>query len=209
MSEIGRETKKPKCKGLLKKMKTVKFVKYLNFVLDSTRQLSMLSQQFQKEDSLTIDVMEEVETASLHLMEFKLASDPKVREFENTYGAEHKTHRGITLSDTQQPHQIDRPVDAVPISAEFCKIIDNTLEYIGNVSKIVHTQYHSVISKHSTCASGCLPLKSSKFVVYRWKDIMELVQFYGLSTGETDEADTAWAQTVAETQNSYQPSSWR
>ncbi|KAJ8037620.1 Adenylosuccinate lyase [Holothuria leucospilota] len=194
MAEIGKATEKPKCKGLLKKMKTVKFVKYLHFVLDFTKQLSILSQQFQKEDSLIIDVMEELETATLHLTEFKLASGPKVCEFEDTYDEEHKTYRGITLSDTQQPHRNEPLAEAVPTSSEFCKIIDDTLEYIGK--RFENFSRTTPLSNFKAFDLRQWPSSSEKqqFLTYGRTDIMELVHFYGLSTGETDEADNVYRQ---------------
>ncbi|KAJ8042608.1 hypothetical protein HOLleu_09403 [Holothuria leucospilota] len=194
MVEIGKATEKPKCKGLLKKMKTVKFVKYLHFVLDFTKQLSILSQQFQKEHSLIIDVMEELETATLHLTEFKLASGPKVCEFENTYDEEHKTYRGITLSDTQQPHRNEPLAEAVPTSSEFCKIIDDTLECIGKRFENFSRTTPLSILKHSTYASGRLPLKSSNFLHTGEQTLWNWYIFMDCLLAKLMEADNVYRQ---------------
>jgi hypothetical protein len=60
-----------KAKGLLQEMQTVRFVKFLNFMIDYSTVLSECSKNFQYEDISIIHVKQLIQTTTSKLLKFK------------------------------------------------------------------------------------------------------------------------------------------
>lgn len=120
----GNKEEAARAKGYLKTLTSVQFIMMLHSMLDILSILSCLSQIFQRDDLLTLDVLEETQLCLIKLLDLKINSGCNMKEFVSLYQPEIKQFQGIDISEP------------VPIVNDFTncnnlqKLVDDMVIYI-------------------------------------------------------------------------------
>ena len=85
-------------KALLKKLQSPKFLTFLHFMVDFTEVLGCLSEAFQADDLMVMEVLPEVEAVMWHLEEMKTSPGKCVSSLTNG-----KEYKGVSLSGEVHP----------------------------------------------------------------------------------------------------------
>ena len=103
--------------GLLRKLRSAKFITFLHFMIDLTKVIGPLSLMFQSNDLMLIDVLPIIETAMLNLIDMK--NNPGSSISSIVHGFEHK---GVFLSGPVEPE----------LQELHMKLVDSAIEQIDN-----------------------------------------------------------------------------
>ncbi|CAM9773383.1 unnamed protein product, partial [Heterosigma akashiwo] len=130
----GKHKKAPKARGLLRLIKSVKFLKHLNFLLDIFEPCSVLSKCLQPDKLLITDVEDLLDRAIEGLEELKDGQGPNMMKFFQNYDRENKMYDGVVLHvpgvrTRHQRHQDEEGDQAEFIRARFAKLSEAPLCY--------------------------------------------------------------------------------
>lgn len=137
----GKDETAARATGLLKEMKTLKFVTVLHFMLDFLAALSVVSRIFQLEDSLVSEVCRTIETGAQKVLKLKEKPGKNLKAFQTDYDSEKKEFKGVELSQPQQrkgrnktaetTHSDESHSDTEQVLPEDMKsLVDNTDKYL-------------------------------------------------------------------------------
>ena len=104
-----------KAKGLLKKLKSPKFLTFLLFMLDFTEVISQLSLTFQADDLLVLDVLPKLENVTLALIDMKTSPGKFVSSLPTGQQYKNVTLCGEVTPDLKKLHMdmLDSAIDFI------------------------------------------------------------------------------------------------
>ena len=146
--------------GLLRKLKSSKFITFLHFMLDLTNIIVPLSLTFQKNDLIVIDVLPIIETAMLSLQEMKSRPGDCVSSIVPGF-----EFAGVMLSHSIEPELQDL----------HKAILDNAVTQIDKRFKALQV---SPLSDFSVLDYKSWPLDTKELASYGNKNVNNLVQHF-------------------------------
>ena len=163
-----------KAKGLLKKLKSPKFLTFLHFMMDFTEVIGGLSEAFQADDLLVMDAITKVEAANFAMVEMKIHPGKSISTL--TGG---NVYRGVTLSGDVKPMLDQRHMN----------LLDCGIDHMGDRFRALQIP---PLSDFSVLNYRAWPYDTAALAAFGNEQVQRLVQHFAPVLTKEEVEGAAW-----------------